>query len=201
MPTSKEQTMVKRKNSFGNNILKTQPQPYGFTKYGGVGKNGGFRKGNALSCNLNKIESIQPQLNAYQNYGPFLGILKGSTFGKNNNIDKFQKNFGGPNPSTNIYQTKNPYIQEAPLKRPYGPRDNATMKGVHWAGSQLPPFDLNWNYSLGQFGSRKKRRSNKKQRKSNTIKRRSNKKQRRSNKKQRKSVDKKQRRSNKKQRR
>lgn len=50
------------------------------------------------------------------------------------------------------YKTK---FGSAPLPRPFGPRDNATMGGPHYAGSSLPPLPLDL-YKLGQFGRNRK---------------------------------------------
>lgn len=66
------------------------------------------------------------------------------------------------------------------LPRPFGPRDNSNMKGLHLAGSKLPPFDLDWNYKIGQFGKRsrkKTRKSKRSQKKTRTqrVKRKSRK--------------------------
>jgi len=82
------------------------------------------------------------------------------------------------------------------LKRPYGPSDNFDMTQEHLAGSKLNPLPLSWNYTLGQFGSKrkkKKRRSKKKKRKSKKKKKSKSKKKkkRRSVKKKRRSVKKK----------
>ena len=193
--TSKSSSMGRRRKSrFGKSSifgpktyssksnLYTQPQPYGFTDFGGTGKGGGFRSGNALTCNYNKVGFMQPSLNNYSNYGPFLGILKNglgaraappltSGFGRFA-AHKFQPDFGGPNPATNIYQRlsqTDPYLKGARLPRPYGPRDNTAMKSQHWTGSKLPPLPLSYPFSVGQFG-RRKRRS--RRRKSKSIKRR-----------------------------
>lgn len=46
----------------------------------------------------------------------------------------------------------------APLPRPYGPRDNISMRGIHGAGSLLPPLPLD-TYKIGQFGKKPKKRS------------------------------------------
>ena len=152
-------TKIKKRCRFGSNsALKNHPQPYGYTTYGGLGKNGGFRGGNALSCSMNKIDNLQAQMNAYQNYGPFLGVYNGGLKGGSPPM-KF--GLGGPNQPKKIQPTVQSNI---PLPRPYGPESNSLMKGAHWAGSMLPPLDLDWNYTLGQFGkkSKSRRRSMKK---------------------------------------
>jgi hypothetical protein len=146
----------KKKLKFGNfksnSSLSSQPQPYGYTPYNPSTL---FRAGNALSCSNNKTTNVFPQMQAYQNFGAFEGIRFGGLKGGSPPINSKSSKYGTT--PTNIYQTPNPYINGARLPRPYGPRDNSRMKSVHWAGSKLPPFNLDWNYQLGQFGIKPKK--------------------------------------------
>lgn len=63
--------------------------------------------------------------------------------------------------TTNNFQNTGKFTYGGLLKRPYGPSDNYDMKGLHLAGSTLNPLPLSWNYKLGQFGSKKKRKGKK----------------------------------------
>lgn len=130
-----------------NSFILDQPQPDYLTSYCGVGTNGGFRAGNALSPGQNLIGGLQGELNMYNNAGPFLGV-RGVP---KNSFGQFEADFGGPNPATSIYSDYT--MGGARLARPYGPRDSSSMKGLHLAGSLLPPVDLTL---VGQFGRYKK---------------------------------------------
>lgn len=137
--------------------LDQQPQYIGQTTYCSV--NGG-----SLPWKYKQIANLSNELQHYQNIGPFLGTM---SFGNPNTLGNGLVRGGPLNPSG--VTSASAYIEGARLPRPGGPRNNMRMEGIHGAGSLLPPFKLDWNFKIGQFGklqsSRKKRRSKRKSKK------------------------------------
>lgn len=138
-------------NNVPNANLSDQPQPMGYTEYG-------TKRGGSLGCyeeNLNVMKKGYKTLNQSK-----------YLYGKKRKKSKKRKKRFGKN-LLNWSKPKN--AGQAPLQRPYGPRSQWEMRGVHGAGSKLPPLPVGWEYTYGQsYGKRKskKKKKTKKRRRS-----------------------------------
>lgn len=158
MLTNKQSNNMKFGKIYSN--LNQQPQFIGSTSYCSV-------PGGALPWSSKKISNLPKRLKHYQDMGPFIGTNNTyglHSFGSPTTLGNSLKSSQPLNPGgiSNSLANKN----GARLPRPYGPRDSTRMVGKHLAGSLLPPFDLDWNYAIGQFGKRRRRSKRKSKRKS-----------------------------------
>lgn len=139
-----------------NSALSDQPQYSGRTSLGEGG----------LPCGSMSLSTLSKQLALDQRKGPIIGVEGAQALGfGNSGLWGF---LGGPSnqPVPSFQKTQNQLISmtdpmhggQARLARPYGPRDNLSMKGEHSGGSLLPSYPLQWNYALGQFGKGSEKR-------------------------------------------